>query len=89
MQMWIIGLRISQMEMSDCDIDADGNYESFQLKYGCSAGVDVYTDVCVCVCVCVLFTMSCMNTRWTRDRQPLLTPKELKTHRDGSMGFAK
>ena len=39
--------------------------------------------VCVCVCVCVLFTMVWKIMCWTRDHQPLPSPKELRAHRDG------
>ena len=35
---------------------------------------------------CLLFTMVCKITRCTRDRQPLPSLKELRAHKDGSMG---
>ena len=40
-------------------------------------------------CVCVLFTIVWRITRWTRDRQPLPSPKKLRAHRDESMGKAE
>ena len=40
--------------------------------------------VCVCVCVCVYRITCC-----TRDREPLLSLKELRAHRDGFMGKAE
>ena len=38
------------------------------------------------VCVCVLFTMVWRITHCTRDCQPLPPSKELRAHRNGSMG---
>ena len=36
----------------------------------------------------VLFTMVWRITRWTRNRQPLPSTKELRAHKDRSMGKA-
>ena len=35
-----------------------------------------------CVCVCVLFPMIWRITHWSRDRQPLPSPKKFRAHRD-------
>ena len=65
----------------------------YEYKLCACACACVYVCVCVCVfvcvCVCVLFTMVWRITRWTRDRQPLPSLKELRAHRDGSMGKAE
>ena len=39
-----------------------------------------------CTVLTCVFTMVWMITHWTRDRQPLPSPKEPRAHRDGSMG---
>ena len=43
----------------------------------------------MCVCVCVLLIMVWTITRLTHDRQPSLSPREVRAHRDGSMGKAE